>query len=200
MERVHGFWILIFTFCCFLIASTVNATPIVRLEQSATDILVGEDVIISVFADGVTETDFFSGLPDEVLSFGFDLDYDSTEFNLTTAVVKLPFSDDSAFFTDTDVAGDVFPGIGGDNILLATLTFNALEEGNNLNIGIVSDILDANEGLGTWIYDGFFNAKIDMTSAVSVNVAAASAPEPTTMLLFGIGLLGFSGVARKKKK
>ena len=73
MERVHGFWILIFTFCCFLIASTVNATPIVRLEQSATDILVGEDVIISVFADGVTETDFFSGLPDEVLSFGFQM-------------------------------------------------------------------------------------------------------------------------------
>ena len=194
MKKIDGLRILALTLCCFFIASIAYATPIVKLEQSATDIFVGEDVVLSVFADGVTEFDSF-GFLDELLSFGFDLDYELTEFSLTSAVVELPFFDDSTFFPDTDVAGSVFPGISGDDILLVTLTFSALDEGDNLNLGIVSDILDVNEGLGTWIYD-----KIDMTSAVTVNVAAASAPEPTTMLLFGIGLLGFSGLSRKKKK
>ena len=199
MKKINGCQILIITLLCCFMTSFANATPMVRLKQSATDIFVGQDVTINVFVDGVNEFDSF-GFPDEVLSFGFDLDYDSTEFSLTTAVVELPFLDDSASFQDTDVAGSVFPGISGDDILLASLTFSALDEGDNLNIGIVSNILDANEGLGTWIYDGLLTDKIDMTSAVTVNVSAASAPEPSTMLLFGIGLLGFSGVARKKKK
>jgi len=35
--------------------------------------------------------------------------------------------------------------------------------------------------------------------AVRGAIVTASVPEPTTMLLFGIGVLGMAGVSRKKK-
>ena len=49
------------------------------------------------------------------------------------------------FITATDVAGMAFPGVIGDGILLASLSFSFLVTGD-FSLGIVSDLSDFNEG------------------------------------------------------
>jgi hypothetical protein len=161
----------------------------VRLELSTSTIAVGTSFDMDVYVDGVYD-DF--GFEDEILAFGFDLDYDATAFLSTGATVADPFVDDSWRFPDTDVAGAIeFPDIGpgGDGILLATLGFTALQAGD-YSLGVFSDVFGfpPNEGLFVWSqFDPY-----DLTSSIDVTVAAASVPEPGTVVLMlaGIGGLG----------
>ena len=91
----------------------------------------------------------------------------TAEFSLVSALVAPLFWDDSSAFPATDVAGSAFPGIGGNDILLATINFNSKLVGD-FNIGIASDILTQNEGLGTWLYNGLDTDKVDMTESVII--------------------------------
>nr|WP_281357873.1 PEP-CTERM sorting domain-containing protein [Desulfobacter latus] len=72
---------------------------------------------------------------------------------------------------------------------LATLTFTGLAAGNS-SLSISDVILGDENG-----------ASISITSTDlgtgSIEVSSP-APEPSTMILFGIGLLGFSGIGRRK--
>ena len=148
--------------------------------------------MINVFADGVfvvdDPTDPFFGEGD-LLAFGFDIDFNASQFDFNGATVAPPFMDDSAFFSDTDVAGSTFPGIGGDDILLSTLSFTPLLSGN-FSIGIISDISDPNEGL-ILLGPPF---SVDITQSIDVTPV----PEPTTLLLLGTALVGLAGLRRKK--
>jgi hypothetical protein len=168
----------------------------VRLELSTSAIAVGTSFDMDVFVDDVYDA---FGMEDEIFAFGFDLDYDDTAFLSTGVTVADPFVDDSALFPDTDVAGSFFsldplePGPGGDNILLATLGFTALQAGD-YSLGIVSDLLDLNEGLFVWSqFDPY-----DLTSSTGVTVAAASVPEPGTVMLMLVGLGGLGLLKRRQ--
>ena len=173
----------------FFISTFVQAVPVVSLELSTTDVIVGNDFAINVIADGVDIIDPVFGDGD-LLAFGFDIDFDAFEFDFLGATVAPPFNDDSLSFPDTDVAGSTFPGIGGDDILLATLSFTPLLAGD-FSIGIISDLTDWNEGLIT-----FFNESINITQSIGVKVSPV--PEPATILLLTTGVLGM-GVFRRKK-
>ena len=179
-------------FMCFsFFATNAQAIPVVSLELSTTDIFVGDIFEIDVIADGVTDIDPIWGT-DEVLAFGFDFDYETTLFSYNTATFGPGFYDDSIFFPNTDVAGSAFPGIYGNDILLASLSFTSLLEGN-YSVGIVSDRNDSNEGLIT-----FFYPQTDITQSINVSVSAAPVPEPATIMLLITGMVGMGLFGRKK--
>ena len=167
-------------------ATNVQAIPTLILEAPLT-VSQNQTFQINVFANGVT-------IPDELLAFGFDVGYDSSFTLFENDVAVLPdlppgyvSYNDSVLFPNTDVAGSVFPGISGDSILLASLMFSATTLGT-YSIGIFSDSSDLNEGLITLL-----NPKIDFATAIDINVV--SVPEPSTIFLLSLGLVGAS-VAR----
>jgi hypothetical protein len=179
--------IIIFIMGLWFISSpaSVKAIPTVSLDILDPLIYPGETFEVNVIADGVTDVDPFWG-PDELLAFGFDVIYPAS-FAFNGAMVGPGFFDDSALFPDTDVAGSAFPGISGDDILLATLSFTPSVAGS-FSLGIFSDISDPNEGLITWLYP-----QIDITTSADVNVV----PEPGTLLLVGSGFIGLKVLRRK---
>jgi hypothetical protein len=214
MKKLKAFFrFSILAFCIVSFSTIAYAIPTVSLELSTADISVGDSFEVNVIVDGVTDTDPFdpSVWLDEVLAFGFDVDYTASEFTYNGATVGFNFFDDSLLlWPNTDVAGSAFPGVSGDGILLARLNFTSLSEGS-FSLGIVSDLLDPNEGLTTFLYwDGYdsldplsgLGPKIDLTSSINIDVASAAAPvpEPGTIFLVGIGIVGFAGFRKKLKK
>ncbi len=188
--------VIVLTFILGL-SVTAFAIPTVSLEIAPGDIYVGDSFDVNVIANGVTDIDPSWG-PDEIISFGFDVDYAPTEFAFNGATVAAPFLDDSASFANTDVAGSAFPGVSGASFGLASLSLTALHEGS-FTLGIISDLTDFNEGLGSLLY-----AALDMTQQMQVDVLASTTggepvPEPSTVLLMGIGLLGLVGVKARKR-
>ena len=181
--------------CILFFMGSAQAIPTVSLELSSTDIYLGDTFDLNIMVDGVTDIDPMWGL-DEILSFGFDVDYTASEFTYNGATVGSNFNDDSLFFPNTDVAGSAFPGVSGNGILLASLNFTSLLEGS-FSLGITSDLSDMNEGLGSWVY-----GPLDLTNSINIDVASAAAPvpEPSTILLVGTGLAGFVGFRKKFKK
>ena len=180
-----------------LFSTGAQAIPIVSLELSTTDIYVGDAFTIDVVVDGVTDIDSF-GFSDELLSFGFDVDYLASECSYNGAEVNVPaFFDDSSLFPDTDVAGSALPAIGGDDILLATLSFTPLLAGDFF-IGIISDIFDLNEGLILLGLEDPDLLSVDITQSIGVNVSPV--PEPATILLLVSGMAGLGVFGRKKFK
>ncbi len=186
-----GFLVSGILFIC--ISNVAHALPFATLELQDPYISVGETFDVEVWghADGVTSaTDY-----DLWLTFAFEPIVTGSAFSWNGVIpgtVAAPFDDVSGSFLAGYVAGMVFPGIGDENVLLATLQFTALAESpGSLSVWGDSSTFD---GMGFWL-NGFFdiNASID----IEVN-APAPIPEPSTMLLFSIGVLGLAGFNRKK--
>ena len=111
MSKFKGCVSLVIAMLCIMcLANSAQAIPVVSLELSSPSIYVGDTFDLDVIADGVIEVDLIFGL-DEVLAFGFDVDYNPGEFTYNGATVRPDFNDDSALFSNTDVAGSS-PGLG----------------------------------------------------------------------------------------
>ncbi|WJW76442.1 PEP-CTERM sorting domain-containing protein [Thiohalobacter sp. IOR34] len=171
-----------------LVTTQVSAIPITRLEPSATTVSTGSAFSVDVYADGITDVHFLWG-PDELLAFGFDILMPPTGINFTGATVGSAFHDDSSALSLTQVAGSAFPGVSGDNILLARLDFEASLSGI-FTLGITSDPSDPNEGLITFLSPFPTGIETYMTVNVEGAGSTGTVPEPSTPLLMALGGLG----------
>ncbi|NOZ67836.1 MAG: PEP-CTERM sorting domain-containing protein [Deferribacteres bacterium] len=176
-----------------LSALPARALPTVSLNLMDTDIYVGESFDVQVLLDG-------DNINLELLAFGFDVKTTGSVFTYDGYKIETGFDDDSSW-VPPGVAGSAFPGITYDDVLLATLSFTATDVGtgylqalgstDNLFYGLAYEIVP---GVTGW-YD--INASLDVTVNSGV---VAPVPEPSTIILTGIGLIGFVGFRRKFKK
>jgi hypothetical protein len=172
--------LLAFTFLC--VTSGVSwAVPFsVFFQPQDSSVQVGASLSVDLLAN----------IPDPVLGWGLDVNYDTSIISRTGVTVGPQWSPATAADGD-GLAGLAFPlPISGDNVLLATLSFDALAQG--------STALEASATLGD-LTEGFALASGGFAEVIYTPGSAAVVPIPAAAWLFGSGLLALVGIARRKK-
>ena len=148
----------------------------VQIDMNVLDsnIVVGENFGVEVWVDG-------EGIGEELLTFGFDVDTPETYFTYSGYTIESGFDNISDPSDLYNVAGDVFPGITDDDVLLATLSFNATAEGSD-DLTVFGDFDYTTNFYGLWYDTNGFDIN------ATINITIKPVPEPGTILLLGAGL------------
>jgi len=172
-----------------------------------------------------TTTPFVCATCELTFSFGglvFDNDLtDGSLFDLTASQTSgffnIYFDDDLTDGTDFDAynissAADASKAIDGE--LFLGLSFNILKEGAGFTVtnGTIDSLWDVTGGSAAYHFDTNsdlfgtdlrFNATtfFQGLTAASVGIATGNTiPEPTSLAIFGLGLLGLAGASKRRKK
>ncbi|MCP4119752.1 MAG: PEP-CTERM sorting domain-containing protein [Desulfobacteraceae bacterium] len=180
------------TLAFVLIVAAQSYALVIHFNLSRVDVAVGSSFNVEMFAD--------IGSDEQLLGWDIDFDFDNTQMTLDSIMVgsnwveaPTPLPDD-----DVSVAGlapfGLPPGTGiwGENLLLATISFNCIAEGNS-KFDITMD--DPKEGFAL-ITPGAFASW--SSKSIDINQVAAPIPEPGTWVLLSMGFVGLAGVYRKR--
>jgi hypothetical protein len=180
-----------------LLMSSVTNAATVQMSPSTQTVSVGDPLSITV--GGV---DFLNG----VAGGSTSITWDATQLSLTSTQAVLEasinaagfdfiteFTLDAAAGTLDTAFGSFFDTVPGTSFTLFTLDFvaNPPPATSLLDIGFVT-------GAGNWAnFDGSSIADIDVTY-LGASVTVEAVPVPAAVWLFGSGLIGLVGVARRK--
>lgn len=187
----------ILTFLTFLFVSGPSFAATLYFLPTTSSIYVGDSINVDIFISGLGN--------DNLAAFDFNVNYDDSiltfiSYTLYDGLGMIDSSDPLADATDLswgDLGGGVInlselswlPDFNSqaDTFTLATLSFTGIAKGNG-TLSISNTILSDELG-----------APLDTISNTAGITVAAPVPEPGTMGLFSIGLLGLAGVYRRKK-
>ncbi len=187
-----------------LTSQSANAVAI-ELAPADTDGFVGDLFNVDVIVSGLS-----SGETGEIVS-AFDLDvlYDSAILNATSIAFgpALGLTDIDTFASSIFAPGrldfanislllnDELAALQGDSVLLASLTFSAI--GSGFSTRTFDTLMPP--GITLVGSDPFSTLPIDFAGSalLTVRERPASVPEPGTLALLGLGLLGIAA-ARKR--
>jgi hypothetical protein len=182
----------------FLLAATLVAALTFEASASAATITFSSPGVVNGSFDVLVRAEnVFAGRApsDFLLSFGFDVAVTDPTVLQYVGATSGPLFDPAtnAFGPDVFAQATALPGIApgvAEPLLLATLHFNTIGVGP-ASILITSDLSDFFQGLQ------FLNDPFQESIAGRVDVrAAAPVPEPTTLVLSSIGLLGLATARR----
>ncbi len=122
-------------------------------------------------------------------AFGFDVSF-ATEsyFSCDWHSIESEFNGGS--YGLNNVAGFKFTEIADNDILLATLSFSALAGGADM-----LNIFDPYDRIFSGLFYELSGFSID--SSLDVSVENTAVPEPASIFLFGISLVGIAGYKKK---
>ena len=202
----------------FLLSVSAQAITI-GFEPVWQDVMSGDTAVVDLVIFGLGD-----GVSPSLGSFDIDVTFESSILALDTTDVDMDSVIDSVVLdptpnligggTQLDIfglggnfvsAGLISPGVlnisdvsldfplylkdyQADTFTLATLTFDTIGLGLS-SLGLANVILG----------DEYWNPLAAVLNTASVNVNSNPVPEPTTMLLFGIGLAGLAALRRKKE-
>ncbi len=185
----------------FLIFLTLSTDPLgavtITFDVKDTYIEVGETFEVDIFA----QEDVSKG---DMWLFGFDVDPLTTLslFSLNDYNVGSIFLDegDGSHYVAGSIL-DPFEPNAGDNLHLATLSFSAGGIDGTQTLSAFGDPLDPSFDRGAYYYNLTTDEAFDLmiSEEIDITIHKATVPEPTTLLLFGMGILGLSRIGRSKR-
>lgn len=161
--------------------------------QSPSALQVGQTIDLQLQVSNAFEQ---KSADEELLYFGFKLDYDHSRLKFSGFEVAAGWDDDSGFLGADEFGGSHFPGLANQAqalLSLANLRFELLSEGP-AEIKLYSAAGNLSHGLGYAISEA---------QAFSLNPTlqiSAAVPEPTTAYLGVLGLLLLAGQQRRRSQ